>query len=630
MRRVIAGALGSGACCLVLTACSRATPPAPAPGPVDAPAPPTARPSLPPIPLVDGPLAVRVIYPAAGAMIASRDSNFILGSVGSGRAALEINGAPVQVHPNGAFIAFLPVPPAESPQYVLRAIRGADTSLITHPVRLSAPVPVLADTGRLVVDSVSVQPRGTLQLRADDRVRVAVRAPRNAAVVATWTGGSQTLVGGESGLAPAADPLARTPAPRDSLRWAAEIPASALARAASLVIVRGADTVRLPLAVAEIDTASSPRFVMLGAAAAAADSERVVVGRSVPDPNGASRWFLLPGTIVQATGRMPGYTRIRLDALLEIWVEDAEVTPLRAGVAAPRPAVLSARVAPAADWADLVIPIGDPIPFLVEEEARSLALTLYGAKVSIDAIAFPANDSLIRSVQWTQVTNDRARLTIALDAAPFGYQALWESGRFILRVRRPPVIDSDSPLRGLIIAVDPGHPPIGATGPTGLYEGDAVLEVGVRLRRMLEARGATVVMTRTGPEPVALAERPVIARRANAHAFVSIHLNAYPDGVNPFVANGTGTYFYFAHSERLARAVQRGLLPELGLRNVGVFQQSFAVIRNSWMPAVLAEGAFVIIPEQEAALRTAEYQEAYARGILNGLESYFSALRATR
>ena len=76
--------------------------------------------------------------------------------------------------------------------------------------------------------------------------------------------------------------------------------------------------------------------------------------------------------------------------------------------------------------------------------------------------------------------------------------------------------------------------------------------------------------------------------------------------------------------------MQRELLPELGLRNVGVFQQSFAVIRNSWMPAVLAEGAFLMIPEQEAALRTPEYQDAYARGLLNGLESYFRALRDSR
>jgi N-acetylmuramoyl-L-alanine amidase len=423
------------------------------------------------------------------------------------------------------------------------------------------------------------------------------------------------------------DSAGRLPGPRDSLRWAADIPASALARDAKVIIARGADTVRLPLGVNDLDTLPSPRLVMLGAAAAATgDSDRVVVGRSVPNPSGASRWFLFPGTIAQMTGRMGGYTRIRLDALLEIWVEDAEVTPLRPAVAAPRPTLLQARIVPSTDWVDLVMPLGEAVPFLVEEEARSLVLTLYGAKVSVDAIAFAGNDSLIRTVNATQVTSDRARISVELDAPPYGYQTLWDGVRFILRVRRRPVVDPSAPLRGLTIAVDPGHPPIGATGPTGLYEGDAVLAIGDRLRRMLEARGATVFMTRTTPDPVPLADRPIMARRANAHAFVSIHLNAYPDGVNPFVANGTGTYFYFPHSERLARAVQRGLVPELALRDVGIFQQSFAVIRNSWMPAVLAEGAFVIIPEQEAALRTTEYQDAYARGIVDGLEAYFRTL----
>ena len=629
MRRVFR-ALGSGACCLALAACPRAIPPASVPSvsPADSAGMPPAPRALPPIPPVDGPLAIRVVYPGANALIASRDSNFIFGSVGSGRAMLEINGAPVQVHPNGAFIAFLPVPAAEAPQYLLRARRDADSAVVTHAVRLLPPPLLLADTGRLVVDSASVQPRGTIQLRADERVRVTVRAPRNASVTATWTGGAQPLLGGVAGLTPARESLVRTPAARDSLRWSADIPVAALARGASLLIARGADTVRLPLATAEIDTATAPTLFMLGAAAAvAADSERVVVGRSVPDPAGTSRWFLHPGTIVQMTGRMAGYTRIRLDALLEIWVEDAEVTPLRAGVVAPRPTILSALITPSADWVDLAFPMSDPVPFLVEEGPRSLELTLYGVKSSVDVVAFAGNDSLIRTVRATQVTSDRAQVTIALDDDPFGYQALWENGRFILRVRRTPVVDRGSPLRGLVIAVDPGHPPIGATGPTGLYEGDAVLEIGKRLQRMLEARGATVIMTRTEPGPLALAERPIIARRANAHAFVSIHLNAYPDGVNPFVANGTGTYYYYPHSEPLARAVQRQLLPELGLRNVGVFQQSFAVIRNSWMPAILAEGAFLMIPEQEAALRTAEYQDAYARGILKGLEDFFRGLR---
>jgi N-acetylmuramoyl-L-alanine amidase len=44
------------------------------------------------------------------------------------------------------------------------------------------------------------------------------------------------------------------------------------------------------------------------------------------------------------------------------------------------------------------------------------------------------------------------------------------------------------------------------------------------------------------------------------------------------------------------------------------------------MPAVLVEGAFIIMPDQEAALRTPEYQERYAQGIVAGLEAYFRSL----
>jgi N-acetylmuramoyl-L-alanine amidase len=45
------------------------------------------------------------------------------------------------------------------------------------------------------------------------------------------------------------------------------------------------------------------------------------------------------------------------------------------------------------------------------------------------------------------------------------------------------------------------------------------------------------------------------------------------------------------------------------------------------MPMVLTEGAFVIMPDQEAALRTPEFQARYAQGIVDGLEEYFRWLR---
>ena len=161
---------------------------------------------------------------------------------------------------------------------------------------------------------------------------------------------------------------------------------------------------------------------------------------------------------------------------------------------------------------------------------------------------------------------------------------------------------------------------------TGLYEAVATLGIAQRLRTTLEQRGAKVVMTRDGPSALGLYERPLAARRANAHAFVSIHLNALPDGVNPFRAHGTGTYYFTGQSLALARHVQRGMVAHMGLRDLGVFYDNLAVLRPTWMPAVLCEGAFLMIPEQEAALRTPEFQEAYASGVADGLEAFFRTL----
>ncbi len=64
----------------------------------------------------------------------------------------------------------------------------------------------------------------------------------------------------------------------------------------------------------------------------------------------------------------------------------------------------------------------------------------------------------------------------------------------------------------------------------------------------------------------------------------------------------------------------------LGLSDEGTWFDNLAVVRGTWMPSVLVEGAYVIVPEQEAALRTPEFQEAYALAIVEGLEAWFRAL----
>jgi len=58
--------------------------------------------------------------------------------------------------------------------------------------------------------------------------------------------------------------------------------------------------------------------------------------------------------------------------------------------------------------------------------------------------------------------------------------------------------------------------------------------------------------------------------------------------------------------------------------------RSLAVVRQTWMPSILCEGAFIIVPQQEAALRTPAFQNAYARGVADGLAAYFRGLGASR
>jgi N-acetylmuramoyl-L-alanine amidase len=153
--------------------------------------------------------------------------------------------------------------------------------------------------------------------------------------------------------------------------------------------------------------------------------------------------------------------------------------------------------------------------------------------------------------------------------------------------------------------------------------------VGFIIKRLLEERGANVVLTRTTRDVVDLAMRPIIARRANAHAFVSLHYNAYGDGTNPLVQpNGIETFFYRPQAEPLARFVEMSVLALQPLPDEGVHYRSLAIVRTTWMPSVLVEGGYIIVPEQENAMRTPEFQQRYAQGVVDGLEAYFRAIRS--
>ena len=188
-------------------------------------------------------------------------------------------------------------------------------------------------------------------------------------------------------------------------------------------------------------------------------------------------------------------------------------------------------------------------------------------------------------------------------------------------------------LRDRVIFIDPGHggSDPGAPGHSRLiWEADVVLDISLRLAKILEEQGARVVLSRTINATVDLHHRAVLANRANADIFVSVHADA---NLNSAIG-GTTTYFFapstqphlheqLADRQRLTRSIQTELVHELRLEDKGSRQANFAVLRGTSMPSVLVETAFMSNPREEQLLADPNFRQQAAEGIARGISAYF-------
>ncbi len=616
-----------------------------------------------------GPLDLRIAYPREASrqrtdsglvivadstvVIQSRDSVFIFGSVGRGDAALVVNGAPVPVYHTGGWIAWLPLPPVTPAQdqtgpglarFDLVAVAGGDTARATLVARVRRRFE--APPGPSWIDTTSFAPVGSLWVRPDEPVRLEVRAAPDAGVrLVLSTGdtialvrrnGFQSVAEGERafGTRQPGDPTRAwdryvgsrvgrmgpdpgdvlapvvTPGPTDS-NWV---------RVEAIV---GADTARArwPLRVAVVDPAR-PRVIYVDDDTAGTGlTDSSLAGR--PAPYATYHWFFPTGTVATVSGRWNDQIRLQLSRTSVAWVDAADVHPLPAGTPAPGGTTGgSVRVFGEQEAVTLRIPLAARIPFRVDEDEQSLRLTLYSTAADLDFLQYGPEDPLVKRLSFAQPREDETEIRVDLGEPVWGYRTRWSGSDLLLVIRRPPEIDARRPLRGRRIAVDPGHPPLGAVGPTGVREPDLTLAVGRKVRELLERAGATAIMLRTSDAPIDLAPRVVSAERADADVLVSIHANALPDGVNPFVNNGTSVYYFQPRSLELARELDRALVRRFGFRDLGIGRADFALARPTWMPAALCEGLFLMLPDQEAVLAGDDGQWRYARGIVEGIEEF--------
>lgn len=182
------------------------------------------------------------------------------------------------------------------------------------------------------------------------------------------------------------------------------------------------------------------------------------------------------------------------------------------------------------------------------------------------------------------------------------------------------VRDPNTVLRGKVVVLDPGHGGYdsGTRGITFL-EKTLTLRTALELKPLLESAGAKVLLTRSTDYYVSLAQRVNISNTNKAHAFLSLHYNAYST-----TSSGVMTFYYNSSKDAaLSNSIQSNLAASTQLRNMGSKYGNYHVLRENRQPAALVELGFLSNPAEEKLVATSTYQKKAAKGIYNGLFRYF-------
>lgn len=182
-------------------------------------------------------------------------------------------------------------------------------------------------------------------------------------------------------------------------------------------------------------------------------------------------------------------------------------------------------------------------------------------------------------------------------------------------------------LQDALIMIDPGHggDDPGHRGPNGVIEADLCWDIAQRLAQRLSAFGARVRLTRTeaeGPDGTTRAQR---ANHLDADLFLSIHFNAHEESS----ADGVSTYYFRTSraGEQLAELIQQKIV-DLGVRDCRAHPRSYAVLRETRMPAVLIEPCFITNSDAEKRLDQPEFRAAIADAVAVALHHYYARVPA--
>ena len=201
------------------------------------------------------------------------------------------------------------------------------------------------------------------------------------------------------------------------------------------------------------------------------------------------------------------------------------------------------------------------------------------------------------------------------------------------------LLTSSTPVTNKVVVLDAGHgkPDEGAEGLNGTTEEKTNLSITLKLQKLLEESGATVILTRSDENAIYdldkktlkekkvsdIKNRVIIGNESSADILISIHLNKGDSESY----SGWQT-FYKKNDEkgkRLATSIQKELKETIKVENHREANEisNIYLVDNVQIPVTIVECGFLSNPQEEQKLLTDEYQNQLAWGIYNGILKYF-------
>ena len=342
---------------------------------------------------------------------------------------------------------------------------------------------------------------------------------------------------------------------------------------------------------------------------------------------GSKMGFLDPGIVLKVVGQIDDLYKVQLSTnrFAFIHQEDVEFTPKSSRIVNTNN--ISLFNAGDCDRIRLSLPEKLPYASRTALDPTTINVDVFGAMNNSNWITQANELGMIDYLDVQQVEGDVLRLVVKLkDKYCWGYSVHYDGNVLVVEVKHTP---KNLTLKGLKIGLDAGHggDALGAVSATGMREKDVNLSIVKELRKQLESKGATVVLSRKDDRAMTMTERKKIFRDAGVDLMVSIHNNA---GGSPFVPMGVSTYYKHITNRDLAATLLKHML-SLGFENNGLTGNfNFSLNMPTEYPNALVECLFMSsLPDEELLADPATHRKI-AEAVVSGLEDYLDKVAESK